>query len=149
VLDIGAGTGLVAAALGDLEIDALDLSRDMLEVAGAKGLYHNLIAADLTGTLPIDDASYGALVCAGTFTHGHVGPVCLPELMRVARPGALVVLSINAEFFDTAGFGSAFARLVADGKIEPLRFHHIRLYAENADHDHAEDTGLLAIFRRL
>lgn len=149
VLDIGAGTGLVAAELGGVVVDALDLSQEMLDVAGAKGLYRNLIRADLTGTLPIADASYGGLVCAGTFTHGHVGPVCLPELLRVARPGALFVLSINAQFYDNAGFGSAFGRLVADGAIEPMRFRHIRLYAEDADHDHADDTGLMAIFRRL
>lgn len=148
VLDIGAGTGLVGAALGDIEADAIDISREMLEVAGAKGLYRNRIVADLTGPLEIADAAYSGFVSAGTFTHGHVGPKCLPELMRIAAKNALFVLSINEGVFDGAGFGSAFARLVADGTITPVGFRRIRHY-EGADHEHAEDRGLVAVFRRL
>lgn len=148
VLDVGAGTGLIAEALGDVVVDGIDISQDMLDVAGNKGLYRNRICADLTQTLDIADGAYGGFTSSGTFTHGHVGPVCLPELMRIAAPGALFVLSIYGEVFDSAGFGSAFADLVADGTIEPLRFRRIRIY-EITDHEHGEATGLLAIFRRL
>ena len=37
ILDVGAGTGLVAAHLGGAEIDGLDISPEMLEVARAQG----------------------------------------------------------------------------------------------------------------
>lgn len=147
VLDVGAGTGLVGAELADLEVDAIDISRDMLEVAEAKGLYRRRVQADLTAPLAIPDASYGGFVSSGTFTHGHVGPACLPELMRIARPGALFVLAIRPEVFDAAGFGSAFAMLVADDMIGPVGFRHLHAY-ENADHDHANDRYLTAVFRR-
>ena len=153
VLDIGAGTGLIGSALRATgmggEIDAIDLSAEMLAVAEAKGIYRNHICADLTRDLPIGDWSYGALISAGTFTHGHVGPVCLPELIRIARPGAICCLSINAEVFDSAGFGSAFAGIVAEGAITPLDFRRIPYYSEKADHAHARDTGLVALFQRL
>ena len=148
VLDIGAGTGLVAEALGDTETDGIDISQEMLDVAGGKGLYRNRICADLTQPLDIPDAAYAGFTSAGTFTHGHVGPGCLPELMRIARPDALFVLTVNAKVFDQAGFGSAFAMLVAEGKISPIRFRHLRYY-EGADHAHANDMGLAAVFRRL
>lgn len=148
VLDIGAGTGLVAAALGEVVVDGIDISQEMLDVAGAKGLYRNRICADLTRKLEIPDNAYAGFTSAGTFTHGHVGPVCLPELMRIARPGAVFALAINAQVFDGAGFGSAFAGLVADGAITPVSFAHVRYY-EGAEHDHADDTGLMATFRRL
>lgn len=147
VLDIGAGTGLVAEGLRGLEVDGIDISAEMLDVAARKGIYRRCIRADLTQPLEIADASYQGFISAGTFTHGHVGPVCLPELMRIARPGALFALSINAAVFDGAGFGSAFAGLVADGTIEPVRFRWVRHY-EGADHEHAEDVGLIALFRR-
>lgn len=148
VLDIGAGTGLVGAEMTG-EVDGIDISVEMLEVAGAKGLYRNRIVADLTKPLEIADGTYGGFVSAGTFTHGHVGPVCLPELLRIARRGAVFCLSINAGVYDAAGFGSAFAGLVADGAISPLNFRHIRFYADDADHEHAADTGLVAVFHRL
>ena len=148
MLDIGAGTGLVAAELHGLTIDGLDISQEMLDVAGRKGLYRNRICADLTGPLDIPDASYGALISAGTFTHGHVGPVCLPELMRIAKPDALFVLGINAGVFDEAGFGSAFADLVAGGVIAPVRFRKVTCFTR-PDPAHDETVILLAIFRRL
>ena len=59
ILDVGAGTGLVAAALGDLTIDAVDISEEMLAVAGGKGLYRERIVADLTQPLAIADDRYG------------------------------------------------------------------------------------------
>lgn len=148
VLDIGAGTGLVAEELRGLTLDAIDISGEMLDVAGAKGLYRRRIRADLTRPLDIADAEYAGFVSAGTFTHGHVGPACLPELMRIARPGAVFVLSINAQIFDAAGFGSAFAGLVADGAITPIRFRRAPIY-EGATHEHAGDSMLVAVFRRL
>lgn len=146
ILDIGAGTGLVAEHLAG-EVDALDISPEMLGQAGAKGRYRHLIQADLTQALPIPDASYGGFISAGTFTHGHVGPVCLPELMRISRPGALFCLGINAQVFDALGFGSAFAALSADGAIGPIHFARVPIY-RGADHDHAADTALIALFRR-
>lgn len=151
VLDIGAGTGLVAEALGEgdpLEIDGIDISAEMLQVAGDKGLYQNRIVADLTQPLAISDAAYSGFVSAGTFTHGHVGPGCLDELLRIASANALYVLAINEQVFDQAGFGSEFARAVAAGSISPVRFRKIRYY-EGAEHDHADDEGLVAVFRRV
>jgi SAM-dependent methyltransferase len=147
VLDIGAGTGLVAQHLRGLTVDAVDISQEMLDAAGAKGLYRRRIRADLTGPLAFADAEYGGFVSAGTFTHGHVGPACLLELMRIARPDAVFALSINAQAFDGAGFGSAFAGLVADGAITPVRFRRAPIY-EGATHEHAGDTMLVALFRR-
>ncbi len=147
VLDVGAGTGLVAEHLGGLTVDAIDISQEMLDVAGAKGLYRRCIRADLTGPLDIADGAYAGFVSAGTFTHGHVGPACLPELMRIARQGAVFALSINAQAFDEARFGSAFAGLVADGTISPVRFRRAPIY-EGAMHEHANDAMLVALFRR-
>lgn len=146
VLDIGAGTGLVAEHLGGA-VDGLDISAEMLAQAAAKGLYARRLVADLNQPLPVADGAYGGLISAGTFTHGHVGPACLPELIRITRPGALWCLGINAAAFDTLGFGSAFAALVADGAVDPLRFVRLPIYRGVA-HDHAADTALVALTRR-
>jgi ubiquinone/menaquinone biosynthesis C-methylase UbiE len=148
VLDIGAGTGLVAEHLADLTVDGIDISEGMLAQAKGKGLYRNHILADLTQTLPIKDASYGGFVSCGTFTHGHVGPEVFPELMRIARPGALFVCGVIPPVYDGAGFGSRLALMVAHKIISPVDFHDMPIY-ENADHAHAQDRGLVMVFRRL
>ena len=152
ILDIGAGTGLLADRLAvefgaEVAIDGIDISAEMLAVARDKGFYRRLIEADLTRPLDIPDESYGALLSSGTFTHGHVGPGVLPELLRIARPGALCVFGIKREAYDDERFGSTFATLVAEGRVTPLRFEAIRIY-ERADHEHGQDIGLTAIFRK-
>lgn len=148
VLDIGAGTGLVAEHLQGLTVDALDITPQMLEVAKAKGLYREMILGDLTKTLPMADNSYDAVISCGTFTHGHVGPECFPELLRVTRPGALFVCGTIAPVLDGAGFGSALARMVAHGQITPVAFRDIPIY-EGAEHPHKDDRGLVMVFRKL
>jgi SAM-dependent methyltransferase len=148
ILDIGAGTGLVAEHLRGLTVDALDITPEMLDIARPKGLYRNLILGDLTKTLELRDASYDAIVSCGTFTHGHVGPECLPELLRIARPGAVFACGTIGPVLDGAGFGSALARLVAHRKISPIAWQDIPIY-ESADHPHKDDRGLVMVFRRV
>lgn len=147
ILDIGAGTGLVAEALTGHDIDGIDISPEMLARAGEKGLYRTLIEADLTAPLAIEDGAYGGFVSSGTFTHGHVGAECLPELFRIARPGAVFCCGTRPRVFDEMCFGSALALAVARGDITPVRFHEIAIY-EGASHDHATDTGLVMVFRK-
>jgi ubiquinone/menaquinone biosynthesis C-methylase UbiE len=149
VLDAGAGTGLVAAALagtGHREIDGLDISPEMLEVARAKGLYRKTVVADLAQALPIPDATYNAVTSCGTFTHGHVGPEALDELLRVAAPGALFVLTIKTEHFEDRGFSGKF-RGYAD-RIDGFQTVELPIYGAAADPAHAGDTALIATFTK-
>jgi len=44
----------------------------------------------------IPDSAYGG-ISVGTFTHGHVGPEAIDELLRVAGPGTLFAMGSNAE----------------------------------------------------
>lgn len=148
ILDIGAGTGLVAEHLRGLTVDALDITPEMLEIARPKGLYRNLFLGDLTKTLDIPEASYDAVISCGTFTHGHVGPECFPELLRITRPGAIFACGTIGPVLDGAGFGSELARMVAHGRITPVAWRDIPIY-EGADHPHKDDRGLVMVFRKL
>ena len=147
VLDVGAGTGLVAEHLGGLTVDAVDITPDMLEIACEKSVYRKLICADVLQPLEIPDGAYGGVISSGTFTHGHVGPDCLPQLLRITRPGALFVCGCIPPVFDGMGFGSTLAILNARGAISALRFFDIPIY-ENATHPHAADRGLVMVFRK-
>ena len=90
VLDVGCGTGIVGVALHDgglPDIDGIDIAPEMLARAADKtgddgeSAYRKLIRADLTQHVPIEDDVYGAIVSAGTFTHGHLGPESLDETL--------------------------------------------------------------------
>ena len=147
ILDIGAGTGLVAEHLQGRVVDGIDITQEMLDVAAGKGLYRNRILGNLLAPLEIADCTYGGVISSGTFTHGHVGPDCLPELIRVCRPNALFVCGCIPQVFDGMGFGSRLAILNASGLISDLSFRDIPIY-EDKDHLHAADRGLVIVFRK-
>jgi len=121
VLDAGCGTGLVGAELRDrgfATIDGIDLSAGMLDTARAKGCYRNLDKADLTARLPLDDATYDAVVCVGTLTEGHVGPAALDELTRVVRPGGYLVATVLERIWESLGYHRHIADLQAHGRAQ-------------------------------
>lgn len=149
IADIGCGTGLVAAEIGCKpdNIDGLDISPEMLAAAGAKGLYNRLIEIDLaTGTNAIKH-QYGAMVSAGTFTHGHLGAEVLPSLLSIARPGALFCLGVNSEHFQTHDFESTLASMQRDNLIHPPVLERVAIYS-NPDSEHADDTATILVYRK-
>lgn len=105
ILDCAAGTGLVGEKLrnyGYKNIDALDASQEMLDIAKQKNIYQKLIC-DFMGTnnLPLEADTYDAVVATGCFCPGHVNGSCLQELIRVTKPGGFIVLSMNKKYIDT------------------------------------------------
>jgi SAM-dependent methyltransferase len=122
ILDAGAGTGLMGELLGILgypEVDALDASPGMLEVARSKSAYRELHHAFLGEELKFSDGSYAAVVSTGVFTAGHVGVEGLPELFRVVRPGGLIILTVKVTLWES-GFEQYLAQREDDGTIRTL-----------------------------
>jgi SAM-dependent methyltransferase len=138
VLDVGCGTGNVGLALrrlGVAVVDGIDLSPEMLAQAGAKRIgaepvYRQLMEADLSGPISVPSASYAGIVSAGTFTHGHLGPDALDELLRVARPGARAAIGVNAAHFHERGFASWFEAAHAAGRISEPEMVDAATYRE-------------------
>ena len=148
ILDVGAGTGLIGECLNlnSKEVDAIDISPEMLEIARAKNCYSKIIEADLTKRLLINDNHYGAIVSAGTFTHGHVGPNVLDELLRVTRSGGLFVFTIHYKLFKKAGFDKKFIE-IKKNITKPI-FHEVDVYGNNPDKDHGSDQVIITVFRK-
>ena len=150
VLDVGAGTGLVAEALlghGSWPIDGLDISPEMLAVARDRGLYGDLMEVDLTQPIGLRRGRWGGLVSAGTFTHGHLGPEVLVSLLDVVRPGGLFVVSINQEHFEGHGFAAAFEEM--ERFISEPIFVETEIYGTEIGDDHDGDLAYIGVWRRL
>jgi ubiquinone/menaquinone biosynthesis C-methylase UbiE len=119
VLDVGAGTGLVGAELkraGFQNLVALDLSKEMLEVARAKQIYQDYVVGDVEAPLPLESASFGAVVAVGLFTQGHAGPKALDELHRVLCPGGFIAYSLRPDLSASLGFEAKVAGLLNRGE---------------------------------
>jgi predicted TPR repeat methyltransferase len=149
VLDVGAGTGLCGQALRERgldHVDATDISAPMLAVEKGKGIYHSLFEGDILAGLDVADGTYAGIVSSGTFTHGHVGPKAIDELLRLVRSGGWIVISINSEHFESHGFADKFASL-AD-LITDLELRELPIYDTHGSGDHAKDTGMVTLFRK-
>ena len=118
LIDIGCGTGLVGRFLlryGFGNIDGLDISAEMLAQAKNAGAYTELMEADLTAGLDIADATYDAAISVGTFTHNHVGPQGLDEVLRIIKPSGIAGITVNGSAYVEDGYRAKFDQLVADG----------------------------------
>ena len=103
LLDAGAGTGLIGEWLGIMgypHVEALDISEGMLAKAAEKGAYKAFHRLALGGPLPFADGHFAGIVSAGVFTSGHVGVEGLDELIRICRPGGVIVLTVKNTLWD-------------------------------------------------
>jgi ubiquinone/menaquinone biosynthesis C-methylase UbiE len=149
ILDVGAGTGLVGEYLykmGHKKIIGIDISPEMLEQARFKGCYSSLVEADVTKKIPLKNNSIGAVVSAGTFTHGHVGPDAFDELLRITKPGGLFVLSINSKVFIKDGFQKKFLKI--KNKISVPLFNEFKVHGDNKNEEFSKIKVFASIFRK-
>jgi ubiquinone/menaquinone biosynthesis C-methylase UbiE len=158
VLDVGCGTGVVGMALRDggvAAVDGIDISQAMLDQARAKKAhdgtlaYTNLIQADLTETIALDSNTYAGIVSAGTFTHGHLGPESLDELWRVAAPGAVCSIAINAAHFDSQGFAGKIADDVKRNVVTEPDINIMDTYAHKLNDVDDEDNQSMIVVCRV
>ena len=128
LLDAGCGTGMVAEALraegAGCELTGTDISAESLaHVRAAKpGLYDATAVADLDGALPFGDGRFSFVACVGVLSYVQDFGRCFAEFHRVARPGALIVLTHVTERYasDERGSRSALEAMVADKRWERL-----------------------------
>ena len=123
LLDAGCGTGLSGPslkALGYDDIAGLDLSPDMLTIAGSRGAYNELKQAALGGPLPWPDGHFRAFFSTGVFTIGHAPASGLHELARITRSGGHAIFTVRDQVLDSGGFRGVFAELERQKKWRPV-----------------------------
>jgi len=157
VLDVGCGTGVIGVALSDVGetlVDGVDISPEMIEVAREKRnvfgqpAYRNFLVADLTQPLEIPDDTYMGIISSGTFTHGHLPPDPIRELVRVAAPSAVCAIGIQSQHYSELGFDALLGELTTAGKITSPMLVDVAVY-EAATGDHANVRANVAMFQVL
>ena len=144
VVDIGCGTGLTGMYLSHLRphlfIDGLDISPEMLAEARRKQrtdeslVYTNLNECDLTQSITNRFEAYDALICSGTFTHGHLGPDALKNVLSLVRPAGWIVIGVNNEHFVGKGFETELGLLADAKRITQPEIMRIDVYEKGSPH---------------
>ncbi|XP_076334853.1 methyltransferase-like protein 27 [Tachypleus tridentatus] len=129
IVDIGAGTGALGMLLqerGYKNIDAIDGSEGMLQVAKTRNIYRNHLLAIITKErkLAVEDNVYDAAVLCAVFCPGNMGSDAFPELIRIVKPGGIIIWAMRAphlfsdisEQFRNGKFETDVEELVKKGK---------------------------------
>ena len=128
ILDVGCGTGLSGLALhseGYQNIDGCDLSNGMIEKADKLGIYSRLFACDLNQPpMEVQDETYDALTAVGVFSFGHIMPEALDELLRITKPGGIIIIGLNDHYYEEGTLTSKLEALEAEGELAILSREH-------------------------
>ncbi|XP_060557622.1 uncharacterized protein LOC132718037 [Ruditapes philippinarum] len=121
ILDIGAGTGLVAKELrkhGFQHIDALEPSEAMLDEARKNNLYENYFVEFITespSSIPAN--SYDVLTGGGIYANeAHVPCGAIHEMIRLVKSGGYVVIAASHDLVRASGNYKELETLM--GKLE-------------------------------
>jgi SAM-dependent methyltransferase len=109
--DLGCGTGRTGLWLrrhGVADIDGVDLTAEMLAVAGSRGIYDRLIEADVTST-GLPPAAYDLVTTCLVDEHLPDLRPLYEEAWRLAAPGgSYVLVGYHPHFIITAGMPTHF-----------------------------------------
>ena len=104
ILDVGAGTGLVAAHLqeyGFTNFDAVEPATGMTEILISKNVYGRVIQ-DYIGDhqIDIEDNTYDVVTLSGAFMPNSIPTSGVKELVRFLKPGGILVNCMREEFLE-------------------------------------------------
>jgi len=140
ILDAGCGTGNMAHILkqmGFANIDGLDPSPGMLEIARAKQIYQELYPLYLDSDIELPETSYDAVIAAGVLTHGHAPPQALDSILKLLKPGGQVIFSLSEIAFNESGFGDKIYQLEKDNQwklLDRSRLFRTYPFSDNEAH---------------
>ena len=154
ICDIGCGTGLVGEELKNLNanivIDGFDISSEMIAVAKTKNVYRNFFELDLTQPILGVPNNYAALISSGTFTHGHLGPEILVNLLSLCQDNALLTVGINAEHYRDKGFEKVINELQSASRIQIVKVSKQPIYSKQNKTKLEENyTAVICTFTKL
>lgn len=119
LLDVGAGTGLVGAALhrrGYRNVIGLDAARSMLREAAGKRIYRHLVCMVLGRRLALADHAFEGIVAGGVYTPGGAPLESLTEIDRLLGNGGWFFVSLKWDGLYEAQFQAAIETLFTAGQ---------------------------------
>lgn len=155
VLDIGCGTGCLGQAISNIlpsmQIDGVDISPNMIEIAKAKNnkvldrpSYKNLFLHDVTKDWSFTNTRYDAIVSSGVFTSGHLMPHDLVNSLKMLHGHGLVVTSIKSNHYHEHGFSNTIQQLFESGRISKPSIKEVDSYDSSY-----EAKSMIVAFRKL
>lgn len=151
ILDVGCGTGLLAAALRDrldCGVEGLDISAASLEIATRHGNYARLQRHDLQVTpLPLADDAFDAAACVGVMTYIEDAEALLTDLCRIVRAGGHILFTHREDRWAEEAFDALVGDMEKGGFWSPVMISEPKPYLP-CNEDFSDNIGVIhALFR--
>ena len=101
------GTGIIGellSILGYTNLLGVDMSEGMLAKARARNIYADPRQGILGESLDFKTASIDCIVSTGTFTTGHAPASAFDELVRITKPGGILIFTVGTVVWEELGF---------------------------------------------
>ena len=138
VLDLGCGSGLTGVSLNQLgfkQVDGVDPSKGMLEVAAKRNVYRNVVEGIITETerLSFPDAQYDGVLCIGCISRGHIPfKDGIQEILRLLKTGGIAVYTIG-HTLDHVEILQKHCELFSQKKCEMLKIEKIYYFTADGE----------------
>lgn len=118
VLDAGCGTGLVGAALhaeGVRDVIGGDFTPVSVKAAQGRGVYWSVDHLNLNEPLAFEDNRFAAVTSCAVFTYLTDTAATIAELLRVTKPGGLVLFTQRTDIWEERDCDAIIESLVSSG----------------------------------
>jgi predicted TPR repeat methyltransferase len=140
VLDVGCGTGLVGAALGQkaAAIDGIDLAPKMVEKARARGIYRHLTVGEATtviSTDPVLRGPYDLVIAADVFIYVGAIESLLAAMVNALASDGLIAFSVETSRGQDVEIRPSGRFAHSDAYIAQMAALHGLVILERSEHD--------------
>lgn len=122
ILDVGCGTGLLGDYLFknkyQISIDGIDISPEMIEIARKRKYYDDLRIVDIFNVTTSQNKKYDYIVSAGMFTHNHVGPSAVENILHFLERDGVLIFTVRNSFAEQSNFKAYIVDLLTRKKIK-------------------------------
>ena len=144
ILDVGCGTGLLGDYLFknkyQISIDGIDISPEMIEIARKRKYYDDLRIVDIFNVTTSQNKKYDYIVSAGMFTHNHVGPSAVENILHFLEIDGVLIFTVRNSFAEQSNFKAYIVDLLTRKKIK--KFTNI----ENQNYIDEEQCSVYTLF---
>ena len=98
-------------------IDGIDISNEMIEIASERNYYKQLSLVDVFDIITPQNKKYDFAISAGMFTHNHVGPKAIENILNYLDNDGVFIFTVRNSFIKKENFHEFIVDLLKRDKI--------------------------------